>query len=84
MLSWEAVISGSVADDVGSLGVAVSANSTAQTNATTTTTMNDEAAKALMKIANSTTHRVPEMKDKHLSVEQTSKHIKDFVKAKEK
>ena len=48
-----------------------------------TAVMNDNAAKALMKIATSATEKVPRMQEKYITVSLIRKHIKDYIRAKE-
>ena len=47
------------------------------------TMMTDGAAKALLKIAGSVNKKVPEMKEKYLTVNLARKHVKDYARAKE-
>ena len=87
MLSRETDTTGSMIADKNPADQSMTTGNTGgtvQTNTTVTSAITDDAAKALMQIANSTTHKVPEMKDKYLSVKITRQHIKDYAKEKEK
>ena len=72
-------------NDTASRATAGTANTVATggTGSAVTAVMNDNAAKALMKIATSATEKVPRMQEKYMTVSLIRKHIKDYIRAKE-
>ena len=56
---------------------------TGATGSAATSIMNDNAVKALMKIATSATEKVPRMQEKYMTVALVRKHVKEYIRAKE-